>query len=430
MANCNTCGGVLSDPLSLANATGGSCSCNSPIAVSQVTATNNDCCGVTSVNGMTGDVTINFTEYTDADVYAAIHAIAPINFNPLTGYITHNIVGTAGTYGDSTHYPVFTVNATGHITGATLYSIPSATLGADLTAIEALTGTGYAVRTASNTWALRTLTSASASRITITNPAGTAGNSQFDLAVTGVSAGSYGSASTYPKFTVDLYGRITAASDQALPAVVIPPHSHYLGDLLNVSTLAGNITSSGVATASVGDSLNWNGSQWVPTTPVTTYSKSTLDLSPSTWKAAVCAQTTDDVEKTTTVNSIIRLRDSNDVEVVYINCVLYIPQASIPATSTDYIVANIPAGYEPIDNVMLPLAGAIDATPYKNDTNTTAFVGSLLLKISATAHCRPDGKMYFRYDPAGATFPTLGGTSTLIVNFIGCYISKKITITT
>lgn len=52
---------------------------------------------------------------------------------------------------------------------------------ADLVAIAALAGTGIAVRTAANTWALRT-TTAPAAGLTITNPAGIAGNITFALA--------------------------------------------------------------------------------------------------------------------------------------------------------------------------------------------------------------------------------------------------------
>lgn len=51
----------------------------------------------------------------------------------------------------------------------------------DLTAISNLTGTGIAARTADDTWALRTLTAPSTG-ITITNPAGVAGNPTFVLA--------------------------------------------------------------------------------------------------------------------------------------------------------------------------------------------------------------------------------------------------------
>ncbi len=53
--------------------------------------------------------------------------------------------------------------------------------GNDLTAIEALPGTGIAVRTASDTWAQRTIVSADGS-VTITNPAGVAGDIDLSAA--------------------------------------------------------------------------------------------------------------------------------------------------------------------------------------------------------------------------------------------------------
>lgn len=54
-------------------------------------------------------------------------------------------------------------------------------LDADLTAVAALTGTGLSARTAVDTWALRSL-SAPAAGLTITNPAGVAGDPTFALA--------------------------------------------------------------------------------------------------------------------------------------------------------------------------------------------------------------------------------------------------------
>lgn len=54
----------------------------------------------------------------------------------------------------------------------------------DLAAIEALSGTGYAARIGSNSWATRTLTAANADDIGITNIAGVAGGSVFSFART------------------------------------------------------------------------------------------------------------------------------------------------------------------------------------------------------------------------------------------------------
>lgn len=422
MANCNTCGGVTSDPLSLASATASSCSCNTPL-VSTADANCNSC-PVTSVNGMTGDVVISFTSYTDADVQDYITATAPIYFSG-SGVISHGAFGTAGTYGNSTQYPIVTVNATGHVTGITLQTVASSSIGADLTAIEALTGVGYAIRTATNTWVLRSLAGTSG-RITLSNPAGTAGVSTFDLATTAVTPGTYGSASLYPIFTVDAYGRLTAASNQALPSVVIPPHSHYLGDLVNVSTLAGDTVAVGVATASVGDALTWSGTQWIPQTPVTTYSTSTVTFS-GDWRVATCVNTLDTLNVGTTVNSIIKLTDSNGVSVVYINCVVYITQSLVSGSPTyDFVMGDVPSGYEPIDDVFIPTAGLFTSTCYRNNIDTVTFVGNQVVKLGPIVRIKPDRKMYLTYDPGGGTFPTLSGTSTLIVPIVGCYVSKTI----
>ena len=59
---------------------------------------------------------------------------------------------------------------------------PTFALANDLSALEGLSSTGFAARTATDTWAQRTLTS-SANNLTITNPAGVAGNPVLDLAV-------------------------------------------------------------------------------------------------------------------------------------------------------------------------------------------------------------------------------------------------------
>lgn len=75
----------------------------------------------------------------------------------------------------------------------------------DLGAIEALNTNGVLVRTAADTWASRTLTGTA--RITVTDGDGIAGNPTFDLP-TGVIA----TPGTYNSVTVDTYGRVTAGS--------------------------------------------------------------------------------------------------------------------------------------------------------------------------------------------------------------------------
>jgi hypothetical protein len=91
-------------------------------------------------------------------------------------------VGTAGTYRSVTTDAQGRVTAGTNPTTLSGYGITDAQpLDADLTAIAAFASTGIAVRTATDTWAQRTLT-APAAGLTITNPAGVAGNPTFALA--------------------------------------------------------------------------------------------------------------------------------------------------------------------------------------------------------------------------------------------------------
>lgn len=89
---------------------------------------------------------------------------------------------TPGPITDPTTAYVALLDATaGVYKEVSLSSLLTSGLDADLQAIAALTGTGILARTADGTWALRTLT-APAAGITITNPAGVAGNPTLVLA--------------------------------------------------------------------------------------------------------------------------------------------------------------------------------------------------------------------------------------------------------
>lgn len=60
----------------------------------------------------------------------------------------------------------------------------------DLASLSSIAGLGFGTRTATGTWVLRSLTS-SANHLTITNPAGTAGNPVLNLAVGALQEGTY-----------------------------------------------------------------------------------------------------------------------------------------------------------------------------------------------------------------------------------------------
>ncbi len=98
--------------------------------------------------------------------------------------------GTAGTYGDGAHYTTFTTDAKGRVTAAASVALPSqpSSLPPSGTAGGDLTGS-------------------------YPNPT---------LAATGT-AGTYGDASHYAVITTDAKGRVTSASQQALPASSFTP---------------------------------------------------------------------------------------------------------------------------------------------------------------------------------------------------------------
>jgi hypothetical protein len=125
-----------------------------------------------------------------------------------------------------------------------------------------LSGTGYLVKSATNTWVFRQITQATG-RTVVTNPTGVAGNTVVDLKDGIVTPGTYGSSTQYPKITVDTYGRVTG--------VVLQTYTNNWGSQVvsHDSTLTGDGTSGtplGLAQqgATTGQVLKWNGTAWVP----------------------------------------------------------------------------------------------------------------------------------------------------------------------
>lgn len=138
---------------------------------------------------LTGDATATLLNVDGTTNVSAALTLATVNSN-------------VGTYGSSTSIPVITVNAKGLITGVTTATIStSLSVGADSgvtdtvdLGVDTLTiagGTGLSSVVTNNT-------------VTI------------NLDSTGVTSGSYGSATAIPTFTVDNQGRLTAAGTVAI----------------------------------------------------------------------------------------------------------------------------------------------------------------------------------------------------------------------
>lgn len=155
----------------------------------------------------------------------------------------------------------------------------------DLAAIEAMGGTGFAVRTATDTWANRTITTASSARITVANGNGVSGNPELDLATVADTG-----TGTFLKFTRDSYGRVTGTTAVTASDITTLVDSTYV----NVSgdTMTGNLDFGGTYKVT---------GLAAPTAASDAATKGYVDTAVTglSWKNAVRVATTGNVDLTT-----------------------------------------------------------------------------------------------------------------------------------
>jgi hypothetical protein len=446
MANtCNSCGGNLNNIFSLAGTSSDNCSCNVGALVPITSGGSSGECCVESVNGQTGVVILDINDidllgnqfFSAALVYAALSGTTPIAFNSSTGNISHVNSGvTAGTYGNSSVYPIVTVDAKGHVTNVQTQALPNLTLSTSLTNLGALSGTGYPVLTGVNTWALRNIIGTSG-RIAVTNQNGVAGNTQVDLAASGVTAGTYGGGSSYPVIQVDSYGRITSATSQSLSPVVIPAHTHSLGSLSNVDILVDT-------TAILDDVLTWNGTKWIsaalPTPPAGLLYEGTQPVITNGW--APC-KSIDDIDVPNLwgdLSVILKLEDSLTNSVTHLNFMLYKPLSSFTAfatlTNTIYYsldeVGSLPYPYWPVHKTIIPLgsnwiSGPMFGKAGSQNDPIYEFTGTQLgIKMNLIIH--QDGVMQMGMEiPDDHRFARDGDVDIILCPVVGSFLTQQIT---
>jgi len=170
-----------------------------------------------------------------------------------------NSGATEGTYGSSSAIPVVTVDAKGRVTSisTSAVSIVSALSGlSDVTIATPANGQLLQYNSTSSKWVNWTPNYITGNQsITISGDATGSGTTAIalTLANSGVTSGSYGSASAIPVITVDSKGRVTAVSTSAVSIV---------------STLSG-LSDVTIATPANGQLLQYNSttSKWVNWTP-------------------------------------------------------------------------------------------------------------------------------------------------------------------
>ena len=144
---------------------------------------------VTNGGGVAGDPTIAL-----ANDLAAVE-----------GLITTGIAVRAGTDTWLTRSIVGPATGLTVTNGSAIAGNPTFALSDDLEAVEGITTLGFVVRSAADTWTTRTL-QGTTGNITITTPAGTAGDPVINLAPAGTPG-------TYKSVTTDGFGRVTSGSN-------------------------------------------------------------------------------------------------------------------------------------------------------------------------------------------------------------------------
>lgn len=174
---------------------------------------------ISQVTNLSSELSVKLDSSTAASTYLTI-ATASTTYQPLDGDLTA-IAGLSGTTGilTKTAANTWSLDTNTYLTTTEAASTYQP-LDADLTAIAGLSGTaGLLRKTAADTWSLDSNVYLTGNEtITLSGDATGSGTTAITviLANSGVSAGSYGSATAVPKVTVDEKGRVTEVTSTSI----------------------------------------------------------------------------------------------------------------------------------------------------------------------------------------------------------------------
>jgi hypothetical protein len=225
-----------------------------------------DAGNVRGTNGTSGiqlsniSVTSNSPSGNGSLTYSNVTGV--FTFTPAVGLTATGV--TAGTYGNATTMPQFTVDSFGRITGVSNIAISAGGAG-DIEGVTA--GNGLIDGGASGTV---TLNVGAGAGITVN-----ADNIALTSGVVSTGAKTYGSATLIPQITVDTYGRVTSVSNVSVSggggggggAIIQRFKLNYstTGTLANTSNLSDGISSVTIDSASGGEcTINFTGYYYPP----------------------------------------------------------------------------------------------------------------------------------------------------------------------
>ena len=208
-------------------------------------ASNGTAGGVTTFNTRSGAVTLNSGDVTKALGFTPYNATNPAGYTSNLGTVTS--VGGTGTVSGLTLSG--SVTSSGNLTlgGSLVLTSAQITTGLGFTPYNATNPSGYT----SNLGTVTSIAATGTADITVTgSPITTAGTLAFALSNTAVTAGTYGSSSSVPQFTVDAKGRVTGVTNVPIAGAAggTVTSVQASGGTTGLSFSGGPITASGTLT--------------------------------------------------------------------------------------------------------------------------------------------------------------------------------------